>query len=155
MMKYKRSLQAFPESPAFWCGAIDFALLEVGSTPTNSDPCVCTHGHVTDNFFAILTLYVDETLLTGMNASVLNKLKKALMARCTVTGIGEAGIVLGTTMAQDHELGTPRISQANNTSHPSWRGTAYHHEAPSGLRGRGQSCPQWLHRRQASRRSRS
>lgn len=45
------------------------------------------------NDFAILTLYVGNILLTGINSTALNKLKKvALMAQYAMTGMGEGAM---------------------------------------------------------------
>ena len=116
VMKLKRSLYGLSQSPALWYGTIDASLLEIGFIPTKSDPCVYTHGHVKDNDFAILTLYVDDILLTGMNVAVLKQLKGALMTKYAMTDMGEAGIVLGMTVTRDLGQGTLTISQASYVS---------------------------------------
>lgn len=66
VMKLKRSLYGLAQAPALWYGTIDASQLEIGFTPTKSDPCVYTDGHIKDNDFAIPTLYVDDILLAGM-----------------------------------------------------------------------------------------
>ena len=54
-------------------------MLTVGFTPTKSDPCVYTHGR--GDTFVVLTLYVDDILVTGKDEKVVEQLKKALTDR--------------------------------------------------------------------------
>lgn len=89
-VKLKRALYGLFQSPALWYGTIDVSFLKVGFTPAKSDPCVCTHGHIKDNDFAVLTLYVGDILLTGIDSTALKKLKKvAVMAQYPMTDMGE------------------------------------------------------------------
>lgn len=90
-MKLKRSLYGPSQPTAVWHGTIDVSLPKVGFPPTKSHPCVCTHGHIKDNDFAILTLYVNDILVTGMNTTVLHKIKEAPMAQYATTDMGQAG----------------------------------------------------------------
>lgn len=89
-MKLKRSLYGISQSPAVGHGTIDVSLPKVEFTPIKSHPCVCTHGHIKDYDFAILTLY-DDILVTEMNTTVLHKIKEAPKAQYATTDMGEAG----------------------------------------------------------------
>lgn len=59
-----------------------------------------------ENDFAILTLYVDCILLTGINTSLLKQLKDTLVAQYAMADMGKVGLVLGMTDTRDHEQGT-------------------------------------------------
>ncbi len=109
VMKLKRSLYGLSQSPALWYDTIDVALLGIGFTPTSSDPCVYTHG--TDDTFAILTLYVDDILISGNNPGVVKRLKKALMDRFAMTDMGEVSLILGMSVTRNYEKGTLTITQ--------------------------------------------
>ena len=54
--KLKRSLYGLTHSPVLWYDTINKAMLTVGFTPKQSDPCVYTYG--SDDTLTILTPYV-------------------------------------------------------------------------------------------------
>ena len=87
VMKLKRSLCGLARSRALWHRTIDTAFLDIGFIPTTSDPCVYTYGR--DSALTILTIYVDDILFSGANQKV-QWLKKAIMNRFAMTGMGEA-----------------------------------------------------------------
>ena len=60
--KLERSLYGLAQSPVLWYDTIDGVLIVIGFSPTHSDPCVYVHG--SGNTLIILTLYVDDILLT-------------------------------------------------------------------------------------------
>ena len=109
VMKLKRSLYGLAQSPVLWYDTIDAALLGIGFTPTLSDPCVYTHG--SDDTFAILTLHVDDILITGRSEEVVKRLKKALMDRFAMTDMGEVSLILGMAVTRDYDAGTLTITQ--------------------------------------------
>ena len=93
---------------------INNSLKDMGFTPTTSDRCVYTFG--TSETFSILTLYVDNLLLLGGNASALQELKRELMNRFTMTDMGGVSLVLGVQITRDREAGTLTISQEHYTA---------------------------------------
>ena len=92
------------------------ALLGIGFAPTSSDACVSTHG--SDDTFAILTLYVDDILISGSNHGVVKRLKKALMDRFAMTDMGEVSLILAMNVTRSYEEGTFTSTQ-NITSRTS------------------------------------
>ena len=89
-MKLTKSLYGLHQSPRNWFNTINDSLKDMGFTPTTSDPCVYTFG--TSETFSILTQYVDDLLLLGGNASVLQELKIKLMNWFTLTGMGDVSL---------------------------------------------------------------
>ena len=61
--KPQRSLYGLAQIPVLWRDTIDRVLVVIGFKPTQSDPCVYTHGSGVT--LVILTLYVDNILITG------------------------------------------------------------------------------------------
>ena len=59
----------------------------------------------------ILTLYVDDLLLTGNNAEAMAMVKSQLKQRFKMTDMGEESLVLGIEIKRDRQLGTLTISQ--------------------------------------------
>ena len=67
--KLQRSLYGLAESPVLWYDPIDGVLVMIGFTPTQSEPCVYTHG--SGITLAIQTLYVDDILITGKDPTLV------------------------------------------------------------------------------------
>ena len=107
--KLKRSLYGLAQSPVLWYDTINAEMLTVGFTPTQSDPCVYTHG--SGDTLVILTLYVDDILITGKDESVVRHLKKALTDRFAMSDMGEVSLILGMTVTRDYDQGTLSITQ--------------------------------------------
>ena len=62
-----------------------------------------------------LTLYVDDILLLDNNKQLLGKLKKQLMDRFEMTGLGDMSKMLGMNVTRDRENGTVTIDQKDYT----------------------------------------
>ena len=58
---------------------------------------------------------MDDLLLLGGNASVLQELKRKLINRFIMTGMGDVSLVLGMQTTRDREAGTFTISQEHYT----------------------------------------
>ena len=107
--KLQRSLYGLSQSPALWNDTLDQALTVFGWTRTQSDPCVYTY---TDGVTTvILTVYVDDFLLTGENPALVAIKKKELTDRFEMTDMGEVQRILGIDVQRDYEQGTLAISQ--------------------------------------------
>ena len=63
--KLQRSLYGLAQSPVLWYDTIDGVLVVIGFRPTQSDPCGYTHD--SGATLVILTLYVDDILITRYN----------------------------------------------------------------------------------------
>ena len=62
-----------------WYDTLDGVLVVIGFRPTQSDPCVYTHG--SEVILVILTLYVDGILITGKDPTLVKQKKKKLKGR--------------------------------------------------------------------------
>ena len=107
----KRSLYGLAQAPVSWYDTISAAMLTVGLTPTQSDPCVCTYEE--GDTLVILSLYVDDMLITGNGEKIVKQLKKALTNWFAMTDMGEASVLLGKKVTRDYKQGTLPISQVN------------------------------------------
>ena len=112
-MKPKKSLYGLRQSPRNWFNTINDSLKDMAFTPTTYGPCVYTFG--TSETFSILTLYVDDLLLLGINTPVLQEVKRKLMNRFTMTDMGDVSLVLGMQISRDRKAGTLAISQEHYT----------------------------------------
>ena len=65
---------------------------------------------------AILTLYVDDLMLAGVDKAVLNMLKEKLMSHIVVTtDMGDISLILGMKVSRNRESGTLTGSPADCT----------------------------------------
>ena len=99
VMKLKKSLYGFPQSPKSWFGTMDDHLSNISFRSLKSYPCVYVFEDKTRT--AILTLCVDDILLFGNNKQFLGKLKKQLMDRFESTDLGDVSKVLGMNVTRD------------------------------------------------------
>ena len=90
-------------------------MLTVDLTPTQSDPVVYTHG--SGDSLVLLTLYVDDIVITGKDESVVGRLKRALTDRFTMSDMGEVSHILGMTVTRDNDQGTLSITQKDYVDH--------------------------------------
>ena len=103
--KLQRSLYRLAQSPVLWYDTIDGVLVVIGSRLIQSDPCVYTHGS------GILTLYVDDILITGKDPTLVEQKKKELKERFDMTDMGEVSRILGMEVTRDYDEGTLAITQ--------------------------------------------
>ena len=76
---------------------------------TQSDPCV--YVYTSGNIIVILTVYVDDILITGGDQQLVDQKKKELTDRFEMTDMGEVKRILGIDVQRDYEQGTLAISQ--------------------------------------------
>ena len=107
--KLQRSLYGLAQSPALWHDTIDGVLVVIGFRPTQSNPCVYTHGSGVT--LVILTLYVDDILITGKDPTLVEQKKKELKEIFETTEMGEISRTLGMEVTCDEDEGTLTITQ--------------------------------------------
>ena len=81
----------------------------IGFKPTQSDPCVYTHG--SGVILVILTLYVEDILITGKDPTLVEQKKKEFKERFEMTDMGEVSHILGMEVTRDYDEGTLAITQ--------------------------------------------
>ena len=99
-----------------WYDTIDGVLIVIGFSPTHSDPCVYIHG--SGDTLIILTLYVDDILLTGKDPVLVDQKKRELKERFEMTDMGEVIRILGMEVKRDYTRG-PSPSPRQTTSRTS------------------------------------
>ena len=107
--KLERSLYGLSQSPALWNDTLNESLTVFGWKRTQSDPCV--YVHTSGNIIVILTVYVDDILITGGDQQLVDQKKKELTDRFEMTDMGEVKRILGIDVQRDYEQGTLAISQ--------------------------------------------
>ncbi|CAB1099770.1 unnamed protein product [Ectocarpus sp. CCAP 1310/34] len=95
--KLERSLYGLSQSPALWNDTLDESLT-VG------------------NIIVILTVYVDDILITGGDHQLVDQTKKELTDRFEMTDMGEVKRILGIDVERDYQRGTLAISQEHHVN---------------------------------------
>ena len=78
---------------------LDKAIQDLGFTATKTDPCMYTLQ--VGGEYCILTLYVDDILITSPDMKFLTRIKKKLMERFTMSDLGEVSLILGLKITRD------------------------------------------------------
>ena len=107
--KLQRSLYRLAQSPLLWYDTIDEVLMVIGFRTAQSDPCVYTHGSGVT--LVMLTLYVDDILITGKDSTLVEQKKKELEEIFEMTDMGEERRILGMEVTRDYDEGTLAITQ--------------------------------------------
>ena len=81
----------------------------IGFRPTQSDLCVYTHGSGVT--LVILTLYVDDILITGKDPTLVEQKKKEPKERFEMKDMGEVSRIFGMEVTRDYDEGTLAITQ--------------------------------------------
>ena len=113
IMKPKKILFGLRQSSKNWFSTMDRHL---GKNRVSTSQIGPVRLHLRGrNGSVILTLYVDGVLLQGANKQLLGKLKKQLMDRFEMTGMGDVSRVLGMNVTRDREEGNITINQKDYT----------------------------------------
>ena len=86
-------------------------MVEIGFKSLKSDPCVYIYSE--GGAIYVLTLYVDDVLLLGKDCKVLERIKRKLMGRFSMTDMGDVLLMFGMEVTRDRKKGTVTITQEN------------------------------------------
>ena len=113
--KLQRSLYGLAKSPVLWYDTIDGVLVVIGFRPAQLDPCGYKHGSGVT--LVILTLYVDDILITRKDPTLVEQ-KKELKERFEMTDTGEVSRILGrrlrATTMREHSPSYRRLIYVDN-----------------------------------------
>ena len=112
VMRRLKSLYGLRQSPRCWYGTVDEHVMVIGFKSLKSDPCLYIYFEGGDIY--VLTLYVDDVLLLGKDCKVLERIKRKLMGRFSMTDMGDVSLVFGTEVTRDRTKGTVTITQENH-----------------------------------------
>ncbi|CAM9424101.1 unnamed protein product [Sphacelaria rigidula] len=108
-MRLERVLYGLRQSPNVWNVTMDTELRKVGFSATASDSCVYTKG--SHEGYVMLTLYVDDVLMTGPSKSILQQVQDALKSSFSIPDLGPVSLILGIEVIRDEVRGTLKLSQ--------------------------------------------
>ncbi|CAN0905823.1 Retrovirus-related Pol polyprotein from transposon TNT 1-94, partial [Linum grandiflorum] len=108
--KLKKSLYGLKQAPRQWYRKFDSFMTRNGYKRTTADPCVYFRKFTGGNFI-ILLLYVDDMLIVGQDAAMIQSLKKDLSKSFDMKDLGPAKQILGMEIARDRKAGKLWLSQ--------------------------------------------
>ena len=109
VMRLLKSLYGLPQGPRCWYGTVDKYVVEIGFKSLKSDPCVYIYSE--GGAIYVLTLYVDGVLLLGKDRKVLERIKRKLMGRFSMTDMGDVLLVFGMEVTRERTKGTVTINR--------------------------------------------
>ena len=92
--KLKKSLYRLKQAPRQWYKKFDSFMMSHEYKRTFVDPCVYVR-RFHDDKFIILLLYVDDMLIVGQDADMIQKLKRELSRMFDMKDLGNAKHILG------------------------------------------------------------
>ncbi|KNA18313.1 hypothetical protein SOVF_071950, partial [Spinacia oleracea] len=110
VFKLKKSLYGLKQAPRQWYRKFDSFMTSNGYKCTTADPCVYFRKFPGGNFI-ILLLYVDDMLIVGQDANVIQNLKKAFSKLFDMKDLGPSKKILGMEIARDRKVGKLWLSQ--------------------------------------------
>ena len=109
VLKLRKSLYGLRQSPRNWNNTFACAIESIGFKSIYSDPCVYVYGSGKE--YVVLSIYVDDVLLLGVDPSVVKNIREQLMNKFSMTNLGSASLVLGMEIEQGD--GYIKVSQGN------------------------------------------
>ena len=100
--KLKKSLYGLKQVPQQWYKKFDSFMMSQEYKWTFADPSVYVR-RFHDDKFIILLLYVDDMLIVGQDAHMIQKLKKKLLKMFDIKDLGSAKHILGMEILRDRK----------------------------------------------------
>lgn len=110
VLKLKRSLYGLKQAGRNWNTTLTEFLISIGMTKSSIDPCLF-YFHDTDGKIALLSVYVDDIIITGDATEVIDQIIEKLKRRFKVKDLGEAHQLLGMVIERNRDEGTMKIHQ--------------------------------------------
>ena len=105
-----KTLYGLKQAPRAWHNRLHRELVSFGCTASGADPGLYFyHGKTADLY---LLVYVDDILIASKDSSLIQQIKKKLMATFDARDLGEAATYLGMNIIRDRGSGTIKISQS-------------------------------------------
>ena len=111
VMRLLKSLYGLRQSSRCWYGTVDEYVVEISFKSLKSDPYVYIYSE--GGAIYVLALYVDDVLLLGKDRKVLERIKRKLMGRFSMTDMGDVSLVFGMEVTRYRTKGTFTITQEN------------------------------------------
>ncbi|CAM9126504.1 unnamed protein product [Laminaria digitata] len=109
VINLRKSLYGLQQSPSVWNSTIDKELRTMGMASTTSDRCVYTTG--SGNHYIMLTLFVDDLIITGPSTANVAEARSMRMAKIDMTEFGDVTQILGVDVKRDKEAGTIELNR--------------------------------------------
>jgi Reverse transcriptase (RNA-dependent DNA polymerase) len=98
--KLKKSLYGLKQALRQWYKKFNSFMMSHGYQRTKADPCVYFK-RFANEFFLILLFYVDEILITGHDAQMIDMLKNEMSKSFNMNDMGQSRQILGIQIIRD------------------------------------------------------
>jgi Reverse transcriptase (RNA-dependent DNA polymerase) len=112
VLKLKRSLYGLKQSAKNWNDCLSAYLEEIGMVRSIVDPCLFYYRDESGKV-ALLSVYVDDLILTGNASDAMNEIVKLLSQKFKVKDFGEVHQILGMIVTRDRDAGEMIIHQSS------------------------------------------
>ena len=102
--KLNKAIYGLKQSPFLWNCAIHEWLVEYGFTANPVDRCLYSNKCPITGKVILVTIYVDDVLITGDDAKGINDFRDAIQARFKMTDLGNIHHCLGFQVTRDSEF---------------------------------------------------
>ena len=109
VLKLRKSLYGLRQSPRNWNNTFARVIESIGFKSIYSDPCVYVYG--SGNEYVVLSIYVDDVFLLGVDPSVVKNIREQLVNKFSMNNLGSASLMLGMEIEQGD--GYIKVSQGN------------------------------------------
>ncbi len=109
--KLNKAIYGLRISPRRWYMTIETTLKEFGLRQSRHEPCLFYR--VTTSGFTLLTMYVDDLLVTGTDAEYVQELRERIRSTYTIKDLGEIKRFLGMDFKREANNGTMYIAQTD------------------------------------------
>jgi Reverse transcriptase (RNA-dependent DNA polymerase) len=108
--KLKKSLYGLKQAPRQWYKKFETFMMSHGYQRTKADPCIYFK-RLANEKFLILLLYVDDILIAGQDAQMIDMLKKEMSKSFNMKDMGQARQILGMQIIRDRKTRRLWLSQ--------------------------------------------
>jgi Reverse transcriptase (RNA-dependent DNA polymerase) len=110
--KLKKSMYGLKQAPRQWYKKFGSFMMSHGYQRTKADPCVYFK-RLANGKFLILLFYVDDMLIAGHDAQMIDMLKKEMSKSFDMKDMGQARQILGMQIIRDRK--TKRLCLRDST----------------------------------------
>ena len=112
VLKLNKSLYGLKQAGKNWHDHVSQFLLDIGMTRSSIDPCLFLF-HRSDGKIALLSIYVDDILITGDATETISEIVDKLKLEYNVQDLGDVYHLLGMIVERDRIKKTTKIHQAS------------------------------------------
>jgi hypothetical protein len=113
IVKLLKSIYGLKQAPKDWCNCFSTFIISKGMIQVESDKCVFVRRNSKNNKLTILTVYVDDILITGDDDEYIAEIKRELALRFITKDLGQVKLILGMVVERDFDNHVMKVHQTS------------------------------------------